>query len=343
MDRNEMTKRLNSAWAWAKKPVAGVPPLGWMIATAVGVFIFLSWDCIRCWMQEGGKETNGETLRNFLLILAALLSPWLAIWRSTTADKQADIAQRGLQIERFQKGADMLGSGILATRIGGIYSLERLAQNHPEEYHIQIMDLLCAFIRYPRKKNADSSTEVELQTQEDDNRLEPDTQEALTVIGRRGKKQRDLERKQHDPETGEKWRLNLSKACLDNAKLDGANLESANLRNAYLRSALLRRTYLMAVDMEDACLGNANLRNANLTGANLKGACLTGVELENAKLGGAVLTDADLMEVRCLTQTMLDSAAHFDDEGKPLFGPNLEEAFCAESGEQLVWWNSPIS
>lgn len=291
----------------------------------------------------GGKETNGETLRNFLLILAAPMGLWLAIWRSTTADTQADIAQRGLQNERYQKGADMLGSKTLATRIGGIYSLERLAKNHSEEYHIQIMDLLCAFIRYPKKKNADSSTEVELQAQEDDNSLAPDIQESLTVIGRRGKKQLDLERKQHDSETGEKWRLNLSKACLDNANLDGTNLESANLRNAYLKSALLRHTDLMAVDMEDARLGNANLRNANLTDANLKGACLTGVELENAKLEGAVLTDADLMEVRCLTQAMLDSAAHFDDEGKPLFGPNLEEAFCADTGKPLVWRTPPDS
>ena len=43
----------------------------------------------------------------------------------------------------------MLGSGTLAVRLGGIYALQRLATEHPEQYHIQIMQLFCAFVRNP--------------------------------------------------------------------------------------------------------------------------------------------------------------------------------------------------
>ena len=32
---------------------------------------------------------------------------------------------------------------------GGIYTLMRLAREHPRNYHTQIMSLLCAFVRNP--------------------------------------------------------------------------------------------------------------------------------------------------------------------------------------------------
>ena len=80
----------------------------------------------------------------------------LAIWRSTVAERQSatsqlqsETAQRGLLNERYQKGAEMLGSAVLAVRLGGIYALDRLAREHPEAYHLQIMNLLCAFVRNP--------------------------------------------------------------------------------------------------------------------------------------------------------------------------------------------------
>ena len=59
------------------------------------------------------------------------------------------LPQQGLLHERYQKGAEMLGSELLSVRLGGIYALQRLAENHPGQYHIQIMHLFCAFVRHP--------------------------------------------------------------------------------------------------------------------------------------------------------------------------------------------------
>ena len=42
----------------------------------------------------------------------------------------------------------MLGSGLLAVRLGGIYALDRLARDHPGDYHTQIMRLFCAFVHH---------------------------------------------------------------------------------------------------------------------------------------------------------------------------------------------------
>ena len=60
-----------------------------------------------------------------------------------------DTAQEGLLNERYQKGAEMLGSPVLAVRMGGIYALQQLAQDHPDTYHLQVMNLFCAFVRRP--------------------------------------------------------------------------------------------------------------------------------------------------------------------------------------------------
>ena len=39
----------------------------------------------------------------------------------------------------------------LAVRLGGIYALQSLAEEHSEQYHAQIMRLFCAFVRHPTK------------------------------------------------------------------------------------------------------------------------------------------------------------------------------------------------
>ena len=41
-----------------------------------------------------------------------------------------------------------------ATRLGGVYALERLARDHPKTYHEQIMELLSSFARHPTTDTA---------------------------------------------------------------------------------------------------------------------------------------------------------------------------------------------
>ena len=93
----------------------------------------------------------GTTARNVGLMIGGAVALVFAVWRSWVAHKQADTARQGLLNERYQKGAEMLGNNVLSVRLGGIYALERLAAEHPEQYHVQIMKLLCAFVRYRRR------------------------------------------------------------------------------------------------------------------------------------------------------------------------------------------------
>ena len=112
---------------------------------AVLIYSILNWDSWR------GQEADGIAIRNLVLVMAAIAALPLAIWRSKVAERQAETAQRGLLNERYQKGAEMLGSGSLAVRLGGVYALAGLAREHPEDYHMKIVSLLCAFVRNPTR------------------------------------------------------------------------------------------------------------------------------------------------------------------------------------------------
>ena len=108
--------------------------------------------------------------------------------------------------ERFSKAVEMLADDKLSVRIGGIYSLERIAKDSAEDYTV-VMEVLTAFIREKRSIdhiNCSSTTKI---TQ--------DIQSALTVIGRR---------KIQSNET----RLDLSYTNLRYAKFRIHGLDKAN-------------------------------------------------------------------------------------------------------------------
>ena len=101
------------------------------------------------WMSNG--ESGSTTIRNVALVLAGLVALPLAAWRGIVADRQAVTAQQGLLNERYQKAAEMLGNEVLSVRLAGIFALQRLATEHPGQYHVQVMRLFCAFIRLPTR------------------------------------------------------------------------------------------------------------------------------------------------------------------------------------------------
>ena len=121
----------------------------WVVVSVVAVVllgVFLSgdhWD----WLSQ--QDAPSATIRNVGLVIAAPVALILAVWRSIVAQEQADTARRSLLEERYQKAAAMLGSELLPVRLGGIDGLCRLARDYPKEFHLQVLGLLSAFVRYP--------------------------------------------------------------------------------------------------------------------------------------------------------------------------------------------------
>ena len=132
---------------------------GYLVLLGVLAWLFQSWPggfwgwlgIAWGWLREtpNGYESASTTIRNLGLLVAAPFALWFAYWRARVADRQANAAQeqvktsqqqvetsqrqaetaeKGLLNERYQRGAEMLGSEVLSVRLGGIYALARLAQ-----------------------------------------------------------------------------------------------------------------------------------------------------------------------------------------------------------------------
>ncbi len=266
----------------------------------------------------------------------------------------------------------MLGNDVLSVRLGGIYALRRLAEEHPEQYHIQIMRLFCAFVRHPPKEVYRKSTaNAKGDPSEETLSLREDVQAVMQAIAVRKETSVALEREAEfeldfsyaDLRGMEIWswgtdlsgaqfkRANLSGAFIADANLSRAELESANMSDVHLVGADMSRTVLEDAILPNANLGRANLASANLAGVDMSCANLAAVNLCGAYFGGqhfprghdgailirpasmgANLSGAYLGEVKNLTQMQLDGARA--DPKKP---PKLEGTVDAETGEPLVW------
>ena len=283
------------------------------------------------------RESGSTTLRNLGFVAGGLLAIGFGIWRGVVADRQAKASQhqaetsrRGLLNERYQKGAEMLGSDVLAVRLGGIYELQLLAEDYPKQYHVQVMRLFCAFVRNPTKDEDDKTklpgTEKELSAK--DYQVREDVQEAMKAIGARSDADVELEKKaEFSPDLSGAYLpfVYLFKANLTDAVLEEAHFYPENLSDREIsRSARL----LMA----RADLSEADLTRAYLFGANLTSADLSGVTLTKASLLGANLTEAHLSRAKGLTQDQLGEAVA--DSEKP---PNLNGARDADTGAPLEW------
>lgn len=222
-------------------------------------------------------------------------------------------------------------------RLGAIYALEKLARDYLP-LHWQVMEILCAYVRKNAGPPRPASEEIReiyakhwpLLTDNMKKKLmahecewKPlfvDVQAALTVIGRRSKKQRDWEKQKRNEADGigkDAFRLDLS-AChlatitiaglhFERAIFSGSCLERAVLMYAHLEGARLGRAHLEGVRLHGAHLEDAFLYETHLEGAWLEGAHLEGAWLPEAHLEGAFLVAAAGM-----TQDQLDQA--FGDE-----------------------------
>ena len=283
---------------------------GFCAAIATVVLSIMFWE----WLSSG--ESGSTTIRNIALVTVGLIALPLAIWRGVVANRQANTAQQGLLNERYQKGAGMLGSEVLSVRLGGIYALQRLAEEWPDQYHIQIMRLFCAFVRLPtRDQNLVSGRAV----------IEPgttlgirqDVEAVMQMMGSRAKSRITLERiadfkldlRGADLPTAQFLDADLSNALFYNSNLSGANFANTDLTDCFLIYSDLSRAQFYNVNftrtglrsanlsgtlLQDADLSRRNLHNVNLSGTNLLRTNLSGAIVQDAKASGALLEGANL-------------------------------------------------
>ena len=291
-----------------------------VIAFALAVVGLWLARCFWWWLHpdKAPDVSNSDTLRNVGLLIGGAIAFLFGIWRAWIAERQtaasqgqaeaariqaevvqaqleaaqlqAATAQQSLLNERFDRSAEMLGNEVMAVRLRGIDALQRLAWDHAEEYHVQTMRLLCAFVRNPTP--TDDPWLTDYPSQLDIARLREDVETAIRIIGERFESALEIERR-------EGFQLDLSGAILNHLRLEHGNLNSANLEGASLRGSHIPYCSLIGANLVNANLSEANLRYSSLTGSDMSlvsliSANLALSQINNVSFYGADLTDAVL-------------------------------------------------
>lgn len=284
----------------------GLAGFGLLVLALHGPNIEWTWEY---WGDNKGNFDRSAILRNFGLLIVAICGLLLASWRSWTAHRQADtanrqqkvfadqyrLAEKGQIVDRFQKGSAMLESNELSVRLAGIYALRELAMSDPEVTYITVQDLLCDFVREKSNDREPENTPLPMNKGTTYGPFPPDLQRALDTFSWLRDNVQDAR------ELEENWSAklagaNLSKVNLFKKNLAGTNLVSANLSEARLFSANLSSASLRETNLFKAKLGNANLSKADLSGASLIKAVLYAANLSDAHLFETDLSGAKLYE-----------------------------------------------
>jgi len=257
---------------------------------------------------------------------ATAIGAWVAMARHFA---QTDAERRQRITESYAKAADQLTSKEAVVQLGGIFTLERISKESPED-HLTIMETLTAFIREKAKWETIDPVSEGIDQHCESGRAGYPAQSARTVpigiaaamkvIGRRSEESRAQER-----EKG--WRLDLREvdlrgitlvgAHLDGAILAGAHLEGANLEGAHLEGSNLAKSHLTRGIFLKAHLDGAILNDAYIEHADFERARMKNCKVMHAHADDAIFRDAKLQEA-VFTSTDLNRAT--------LYGANLKAA-----------------
>jgi hypothetical protein len=183
---------------------------------------------------DGKKPAWVEPATALAAIVTALILG-TGLWLTNRANRETAEAARQQQrlavqsevSDRFTRSIDQLGSTQLDVRVGGVFGLERLIKDSPDD-QATVVEVLSAFLR----TNAPATKDTPKKSFPTPPKPRSDVQAALTVLGRQP--------------AGHYTAPNLSQVDLTGADLSGSDFHQAVFTKAYL--------------------GYVDMRNSNLSG-----------------------------------------------------------------------------
>lgn len=145
----------------------------------------------------------------------------------------------------------------LEVRVGAIYALERIAQDSLRD-HIQIMEILCAYIR----ENAPATDLAPSDDLETRPTPRTDIQTAIRVIGRRSERGKALE-------AAERFRLDLRNCDLSGVDFSKKDFSAAMFHRCRIEAAIFRETKLYGTEMFGSLLNHSDFWRADMKGTRL--------------------------------------------------------------------------
>jgi hypothetical protein len=257
-------------------------------------------------VQNEVRATLLQGLGGGVLLLGAYLT-WRQLQHTIRAShEQRELDRQGQLTQRFSTAIDQLGNPELAVRMGGIYTLARIARSSAED-RTAVVEVLAAYVRerapWPPTRPEQLPADTPLSDQVGVQGPASDVLAAMIVVG-------EIPRGELPVKAPQLPDVDLRKALLgdavpaefpirgwlnfEQATFARAHLEGTVLRGAHLAGAILDRACLAKAYLPGADLRKARLVEADLHGADLRGACLAGAKLQQADLRGVDLRGADL-------------------------------------------------
>ena len=292
-----------------------LPGLLWvaLVTVLLGAMLWTIWGIPEhlARSQLPGAAGNATTyffgLTALTAVLAAVIALPFTVLRTVYAQRQTDVAEQGHITDQINKAVENLGAmrdvrdgdeittqPNIEVRIGGLLALERISKTNPAD-HIQIMEILCAYIR--ENARAQVAADVEL----DENgvpkgdvvTLRDDIQLACKLVRRRSPELRKIEA-QHN------FRMSFENADFRGLDLSFVDFGGANLGECkFVKSDLMFADLIgtgSASDFRGANLSYAKLQAANLMDCRFEGANCAHIgmsertELHNCRFDGACLS-----------------------------------------------------
>ncbi len=216
-----------------------------------------------------------------------------------------ELTRAGQLTDRYTSAVELLGTESEMSVLGGIYALERLAEDS-EVYRATAVQVLAAYARtragltrdevagsIHQSSNPDPETRLDAQsTVPEDREYGAAVLAALAVLGRIAPPA-PTELQDLDAIIPSK-RIEFAEAVREGGA--HADLRRTNLRRVGLDGFDLRGVDFSRADLTEATLRFADLRFANFAGADLTHAQLTGAKLMGARFNNAYLFEADLSQ-----------------------------------------------
>ncbi len=319
-----------------------------IFATIIGFALFILFIALYYQLFNiilGKAKTTISTIdSNFALAFlgtvsggVAIFTGYMAILRSGTNERETRTAEEGLITDRLNKATEGLGkkdgdNPVIEVRLGALYALERIAQDSLRD-HVQIMEILCAYIRHNSPLKNDNKS------------VREDIQAALTIIGRRGNGEEGKERLKQ--EYTQSYRIDLSGCNLRSASLDDANLNRAILYRTNMTYATLIGTQLVGVRFSYTNLTHSGMNGTNLAYTDFENAITTLAMVLNCSLSESNIDKKQLDQMFCAKNVDIPSQLksrprhwpkvklseddfmekywEWREKNKPLLAPDLED------------------
>lgn len=269
----------------------------WFVALASIVFLFLPRYILELDLGENIAKENSlilneyrKTVIQFIGGIVVVIGLYLT-WRRVKTMEEQQIT------DRFSNAVQNLGNENLAIRLGGIYSLERIARDSQNDQW-RVIEILTAFIRNQKHPSDYDPKNYE---------LPPDIQAALNTIGNRNT---SYDSQESSIDLGNAFLVNARLSLMDfkstrfySANLEGASFIRSNLYatkffGANLKNARFDKANLMFANFSHGNFHNIKFIETNLKESNFYLTDLTKSSFENADLKNSEFQNANLLEVK---------------------------------------------